>query len=370
MPIPALVGAAMIGGGASLLSGLLGSSTQSNENAKQYARQIELQRMQQNYNTSMWNATNEYNKPSNQLALYTQAGINPNTAVNAISGNSGATQPATPAVPSVSSTGSSADKLSAGLQAAVQNISAIGQMQLLRGQIKQLDLQNQSQDIANQMASKDLEAKDEFIKLNKDMMSANIRADLASADLSNAQKFKLEYEAKEILPIMKQKTVEERNLIAQQIAQGVEQLKNLVATGQLLGEQIKTQRATQAQIYEQIRGQKFENSVRELHAHLASEFGLDLNSGAIQLLVELALSGDEKSSSTVNRIISTMCGAVSGLVNPSSDATSSLPSALNLSDNPFGIGLRHTFGMSNKLGWILRNFRFQNPGGYSIFNDY
>lgn len=343
MPIPALVGAAMIGGGASLLSGLLGSSTQSNENAKQYARQIELQKLQQNYNTSMWNATNEYNKPSNQLALYTQAGINPNTAVNAISGNSGATQPATPAVPSVSSTGSSADKLSAGLQAAVQNISAIGQMQLLRGQIKQLDLQNQSQDIANQMASKDLEAKDEFINLNKDMMSANIRADLASADLSNAQKFKLEYEAKELLPVMKEKTIEERKMISQQLQNAVQELKNLVTTGQLLNEQIKTQRASQSQIYEQIRGQKFENSVRELHANLASQYGIDIDTGSISMLVELALSDEERAA----RVINTLTGTVSGLVSSGVDNVIDRV----LPHTPIGLLMNYTKGIYSDAGF-------------------
>lgn len=43
-----------------------------------YNRQIALMKMQNDWNIDMWNRTNEYNSPANQLKLLGEAGLNPN----------------------------------------------------------------------------------------------------------------------------------------------------------------------------------------------------------------------------------------------------------------------------------------------------
>lgn len=50
------------------------------------ANEIALQEAQNKFNLEQWNRNNEYNSPSAQLARYTAAGINPNSAVQGITG--------------------------------------------------------------------------------------------------------------------------------------------------------------------------------------------------------------------------------------------------------------------------------------------
>lgn len=58
--------------------------------AQQFEYNRFLQTMQNDFTESMWNKTNEYNSPLNQLSLYEAAGINPNVAIGAMSGNTAA----------------------------------------------------------------------------------------------------------------------------------------------------------------------------------------------------------------------------------------------------------------------------------------
>lgn len=323
---------ALIGAGGSILSSLIGGTLQHQENTTQYHRQQSLLHETQDYNTEMWNANNEYNTPAAQLQRFTDAGFSPNVAASMMSGTN-STQVASPTAPSVSATGSTAN-------AALSGLGALANLSATLAQAKKIETETAGQQIQNDIAAKDLASKDDFINLTKEQLSADIRNTLSSADLNSSQKSRLEYETSELLPSMKAKTDEERAKISQDIRLGIQELANLVRSGQLLGEQIHTQQATQAQIYEQIRGARFDNAVRELHARLASDYGIDVNSHWISLLAELSLSGSERAEATVNQIVSTVTGVFNGITGVASDVASpglSFPSGrrdwLNLGTN-------------------------------------
>lgn len=86
MPIPALVGAGLIAGGASVLGSVFGFGSQQSANSTnlQATREtnetnLQLARMQNDWNVDMWNRSNEYNTYANQLQRWKDAGLNPNT---------------------------------------------------------------------------------------------------------------------------------------------------------------------------------------------------------------------------------------------------------------------------------------------------
>lgn len=81
-----IIGAGLISAGASLLGNLFGAGSQSSANKQN----LKIMREQQAWQEKMWNKQNEYNTPENQLSLYQDAGYNPLTALNAMSGNSSA----------------------------------------------------------------------------------------------------------------------------------------------------------------------------------------------------------------------------------------------------------------------------------------
>lgn len=83
-----------IGSGVGLVSGalssLIGGGIQSifqNRAANQQFKQnVQLQKMANDFTVDMWNKTNDYNSPVNQLQLYQNAGINPNVAIGNMNG--------------------------------------------------------------------------------------------------------------------------------------------------------------------------------------------------------------------------------------------------------------------------------------------
>lgn len=81
-----IIGSAVIAAGTNILGNLLGFGSQQSANRQN----LKIMREQQAWQEKMWNKYNEYNTPENQLSLYQDAGYNPLTALNAMSGNSSA----------------------------------------------------------------------------------------------------------------------------------------------------------------------------------------------------------------------------------------------------------------------------------------
>ena len=95
------IGDALLGGIPNMVSGVIGAGAgllQAKQERKFNAEQAELNRQfqtgereaAQDWNLEMWNKQNEYNTPKAQLERAMAAGINPNAAVQGISGSSNA----------------------------------------------------------------------------------------------------------------------------------------------------------------------------------------------------------------------------------------------------------------------------------------
>lgn len=113
-----LIGSALIGGAASLLGGLFGTSQQNQNIDKQIAAQKEenrlnrdwnlnLARMQREWSLSDWYREAQYNSPANQRAMLSVAGMNPDLAYgqNISAPSTNATTPAPSAPTDVSALG-------------------------------------------------------------------------------------------------------------------------------------------------------------------------------------------------------------------------------------------------------------------------
>lgn len=81
-----IIGAGLISGAGSLLSGIIGASASAAANRAN----IQLAREQMQWQEAMWNKQNEYNTPANQVSRLLAAGLSPNLAYgNLQSGNAG-----------------------------------------------------------------------------------------------------------------------------------------------------------------------------------------------------------------------------------------------------------------------------------------
>lgn len=95
VPLPPVIGGAMIMGGSSLLGGILGSNAQSQANKTNLkiaretnALNYKMFQEQNAYNKEMWQLNNEYNDPSNQAQRLQSAGFNPYLSGEVTSGSS------------------------------------------------------------------------------------------------------------------------------------------------------------------------------------------------------------------------------------------------------------------------------------------
>lgn len=125
-----IIGGALVGAGASFLGNLFGIGSQNSANKQN----LKIMREQQAWQEKMWNKQNEYNTPENQLSLYQDAGYNPLTALNAMSGNSSAGS-----VGTVQSAQMQAADFSGFTQAGQTIANAMMQKELIQSQI---DLNN------------------------------------------------------------------------------------------------------------------------------------------------------------------------------------------------------------------------------------
>lgn len=131
----------------------LGISASRQAEDRAWARNLQLMKSQNDFNINMWNATNRYNSPSNQMRLLKEAGINP-ALFDANGGNSAASEvtAASGDVPNNSQIG----QLYQSLDPSDKVISALQtdyQIQKLRTDIQYQKLLNR--DFQNELQSKE-----------------------------------------------------------------------------------------------------------------------------------------------------------------------------------------------------------------------
>ena len=160
-----ITGSAVIAAGTNILGNLFGISNQSSVNRQN----LKIMREQQAWQEKMWNKQNEYNTPENQLSLYEDAGYNPLTALNAMSGNSSA--------------GSVGSVQSAQMQAA--DFSGISQSgQAIANAMLQKDLIQSQIDLNHANAGKS-KAETDFTKIKGEIEQADltIRQNMSEKEL-------------------------------------------------------------------------------------------------------------------------------------------------------------------------------------------
>lgn len=162
-----IIGGALISAGASVLGNLLGFGSQQSANKQN----LKIMREQQAWQEKMWNKQNEYNTPENQLSLYQDAGYNPLTALNAMSGNSSA--------------GSVGTVQSAQMQAT--DFSGFGQAgQAIANAMMQKDLIQSQIDLNNANAGKS-KAETEWTKLNGEIQQQRLAIEQNMSEAQIAQ---------------------------------------------------------------------------------------------------------------------------------------------------------------------------------------
>ena len=72
------IATASIAAGGGLLSNVINAISARRTQQRQYENNLSLQQQQQSYETAMWNKSNEYNSPLQQMSRLQEAGLNPN----------------------------------------------------------------------------------------------------------------------------------------------------------------------------------------------------------------------------------------------------------------------------------------------------
>lgn len=170
-------------------------------NSKQFGQAKELQSIQNNYQTEMWNKTNEYNSLSSQMNRARDAGVNPYTALGLMNaGTASAMNGSSASAPSAGSVGlPSPSQVS--VQSPSYDFSGVGSS-IMAGldlynklklgkeqadnlnfdkQIKNVELQFKSRQIMQELAerfanTKNLEAKTKSLDALRDLEKANMVA--------------------------------------------------------------------------------------------------------------------------------------------------------------------------------------------------
>lgn len=167
--------------GVPLVTSLINNSFQSSANKRNAAlyrqymdMQRELQRDAQNYNSMMWRMTNQWNSPSNQMALLRAAGLNPNLMYGgAFQGNASAQSSPSQ---SMSEPGSIYNPLSMSLGNPAETYMAERQLSM---QEQSTDLLNEEQRLKNKQLRFDVEHQEEKYNLDTKQQNVSIAETIA-----------------------------------------------------------------------------------------------------------------------------------------------------------------------------------------------
>ena len=129
--------------GTNVISTLLSLDASREAEDRAYKRSLEMQKMQNDWNKKMWDMSNRYNSPSNQIQLLKDAGINPNI-YDANGGLSSASEltASDASVPMNNEIGKLMQNLDPASKV-IQALSADAQISKLRNEIKYQDMVNE-----------------------------------------------------------------------------------------------------------------------------------------------------------------------------------------------------------------------------------
>lgn len=150
--IAPVVGAAIIGGIASILGGIFGSSSKSSQERQNYQYSRQLAQYQAELQKEQFDYTNEYNLPKNIVQRLRDAQLNPNLAYG-----SGSVVGSTASMPSVSQPHMNMTDPMAMAQYQLQMAQSVGNIMTSFAQTKKLESEKKGQDIKNEKDARTLD---------------------------------------------------------------------------------------------------------------------------------------------------------------------------------------------------------------------
>lgn len=301
---------ALFGAGTSLIGSLIGNNMNRSNVAAEHAWQEKMNLQQQNWQEDMWNKTNEYNSPVNQMQRLMDAGVNPNAAAGMIAGGNTQSQLAQqPQIPAGNPLAAPAPDLVGSISTMMQ---AQKDMELKQAQKENIESQTAAnlQSVDTQKAqSKVYDAQAEGLTIENlykpEQMQEGIRvlksqADnyIVQTDLTKAEKAQADYMLQEILPLQKKMTAEQiKETVAKASAAFAAAMASKAQAG-LANAQAKTEEKKQDLLEKQTEGQNIANQQNALNLGLDKNFkamerllGLRNN---VQAIRNLELTNDEK----------------------------------------------------------------------------
>lgn len=270
---------------------------------EQMAWSEKMNAQQQEWQEMMWNKSNEYNSPIEQLERAKAAGINPNALVNGGANMGSATMAQQPQIPSAPA-GMSAP----GFPNILGDLGGDIYNALLMSKQREL-LEAQKKNIEANTRGQDLDSERKTMENSVWMTDWNIKQAAATADinLKKEQLNEVQFNVDVLLPQQEEMNEQQLNNMlaaAQKISKEIAVLEKQKA---LVAEQIKTQQAEQGLIGaqqeetnarrnlvdKQATAQQYENDVAKVKANIANEYGIDVSQlDAIeQINIELAKAG-------------------------------------------------------------------------------
>lgn len=176
-----------IGAIGSLFGNIFDRNSQEKENEKNRQFAADQAQLSRDYNTEMWNRTNEYNSPKAQMERLMSAGLNPMLAYGSLGGSSASMQSSSPAS---ASTMPSGPNLADGFANFGQQSMQTAQTALLNAQARKTDAEAEQQEIDNKyedlLKTQEFRAGNVRIKMEENLATKyEAEAKTAIKDLNN-----------------------------------------------------------------------------------------------------------------------------------------------------------------------------------------
>lgn len=266
---------------------------------RSFQRNVQLMKMQNDFNVNMWNRTNAYNSPSNQVKLLRDAGINPAMVTP---GTSQASE-VTSASASVPYNQDAASPLRDAATSALSALQTEAQLSKLRNEIKYQKMVNEDYELrlAAAKEGKALPFDDIPSPDSSDVIEyKNGEGNIPNVTVSAPRKYNEYQEDREM---------KRRNLLAQDLRNKLskEEYDVYLTTKKDLK---KIPHQQLRQLEESVKRAVSENTILENDVKIAKQFGINPNDDGWKSLVKIALRDPDAFS----RIIDALVGSATSVI--------------------------------------------------------
>lgn len=315
----------MIGSLLGLAGSVLGSTFAARSQKKANDKNLQLARLQNQWNIEQWQRENAYNTPANQMARLRDAGVNPNLAYA-----NGA--PVNVASHSPQMTAGSVNPINYQIPSAGEITAAVNQSELIDSQKKNIDAATEKlkSETSNVQAStailqSDAAFRDAFNSGQLELQNSQIKLSSSSLNLNEAQTKKIRAEVSNINQATKNLTAEYKkikaateNLDADTLKKKVDaycQSKLLVPTIKKMAaeaglSETQSQDILRTQMY-RITGLQLSNDETQTRMF---KMRVDADQVQFDLLMDKSFQATERSLGVVTKIVDSSVGALRSFI--------------------------------------------------------